>query len=142
MGKKIGYIFAIMASTLLVGCGTQKAPDTQDLKAISEEMYQEEAEEKYYFTECEEIETPDSAIEGVVFEAQENGQYCYVLGTEEESAQTALRDYKVVLLLADYRVEDISEEGDAFSVKKDGIEVAECAVGYGEMGYAMTLCFK
>lgn len=144
MGKMMTYGFIIMASVLLAGCGQQKSPDLQALEERTEAMdmaHVDQEEERSFFEECVELEKPDSAIEGVTLESVEDGQYLYVLGQEEESAQTAFRDYKVVLMLADYRMEDISGRGTAYSVQKDGKAVAECKIGYKDQGYAMVLSF-
>jgi len=142
MKKGFTWMAVIVMGCFLAGCGRQQTPDLQALEEHLEAMeYPATADDRSFFVECEELEKPDSAIEGVILESEENGRYCYVLGLEEESAQTALRDYKVVLLLADYRVEDVSGEGTAFSVKKDGKSVAECAVNAGERGYGLTLSF-
>lgn len=144
MSKMLTYGMIIMTSALLAGCGPQKAPDLQALEERAEatDMALVEKEDgRSFFDECMELERPDSAIEGVTLESVEDGQYLYVLGQEEESAQTAFRDYKVVLMLADYRVEDISGKGTAYSVQKDGKAVAECKIGYKDQGYAMLLSF-
>ncbi|MCR5796952.1 MAG: hypothetical protein K6G63_03435 [Eubacterium sp.] len=163
MRKKIWMLIYLMPVMILMACGKNEIPSSDEVKtsvsvesveeksskesliedsSVETEKVEEKTLEKEYFTECSSMPTPDSTVPGMEFiKKDEDGTYEYRFGTDEDQSagESTLIAWRAQLMLEDFEVSDY--DVNTFLIKKDGKKVAFYLVGNVEGEYIMFLSF-